>query len=74
MHPSLPMEVLERVIDYCSGIPYTLCNLTLTCRQLLPRSRYHLFASIMIKGADLERLYSFCDVLNAQPKLRLFIR
>ena len=74
MHPLLPVEILEKVVDYCSGIPYTLCNLSLTCRQLLPRTRYHLFASIMIKGADLQRLYSFCDALNAHPKLGSLIR
>ena len=74
MHPSLPMEILERVVDYCSGIPYTLCNLSLTCRQLLPRTRYHLFASIMIKGADLQRLYLFYDALNVHPKLGSLIR
>lgn len=71
---TLPPEVIERVIDCCHNNSFTLRQLTLTCRLLLPRSRHHLFAFIRIEGADLETLYLFYDALAAQPWLRLLIR
>ncbi|TBU41870.1 hypothetical protein BD309DRAFT_231265 [Dichomitus squalens] len=64
---SIPVEVEEAVIDQCVDDANTLCRCALTCRDWLPRSRFHLFSAVCISTPD--RLWSFCDVLDSLPEL-----
>ena len=68
---SFPTEVEEAVIDQCADDVGTLRHCALTCRRWLPRSRFHLFSAVCVSTPD--RLWSFCDVLDAHPELRCLI-
>ncbi|KAK7681767.1 hypothetical protein QCA50_015114 [Cerrena zonata] len=60
----LPIEVIERIIDFCSMRIYStktavelledprkvLMACALSCRALLPRSRYNLFRHVELSG------------------------
>lgn len=63
----LPMEVLEAVIDQASDNTASLRTLSLACAAFLPRSRYHLFSSIVIR--TVEQMQSSRDFLDAHPWL-----
>ena len=67
----LPWEVIEHVIEYSRGRPNTLCSLSLTCRQLLPRSRCAMISCVQLKCSD--RVLSFIEYLQANPTLRPFV-
>ena len=69
----LPWEVIERVIDHACNDVNLLCNLSLTCRQLRPRSfslivAYHIFLD------NRDRVSNFCDFLVENPELQPRIR
>lgn len=68
----LPWEVLERVIDHSRGRPNVLCNISLTCRQLRPRTRVVMFAQVRFKNRD--HLFAFVDFLHDNPHLKPVVR
>ena len=73
MPPILPVELLENIIDQLNNdfdnhAFAALLNLSLTCRKLLPRSRYHLLSNLFLKTR--KRLYSFCEFLDSNPRYR----
>ncbi|KAM5540189.1 hypothetical protein V8D89_006008 [Ganoderma adspersum] len=70
--PSLPWEVLERIIGHCGDPPKTLHNFSLTCRDLRPRALCLLVADVVFKGR--RPIFDFCDFLQANPHLRPFVR
>ena len=66
------IEVFETVIDEASDNSASLRSLSLTCREFLPRSRYHLFSCIVIQSV--EQMESSSDLLDACPWLPLLVR
>ena len=71
--PSLPWEVIERVIGHsAAGHPETVRGFSLTCRNLRPRS-----LCFMVDDADLQtrtQIFDFCDFLRAKPHLKPLVR
>ena len=63
----LPIEVSEAVIDEASDDTASLCDLSLTCAAFLPRSRFHLWGSIVVR--DVKRMVSSCDFFDEHPWL-----
>ena len=70
--PALPWEVIERVINHSADSIITLCNFTLTCRELRPRSTMVLLCRIEFKTRN--QILSLCAVLQAKPYLQPFLR
>ena len=70
--PALPIEVIENVIWHASDDPRTLRSLSLTCRQLRPRSFLLMVTRIDLKSRD--HVFSFCEHLRANPHLQLLVR
>ena len=66
-HMQLPIEIFEAVIDQARDNSASLRNLALTCATFLPRSRYHLFSSIIIQGMN--RMGSCGDFFDSHPWL-----
>ncbi|EIW56349.1 uncharacterized protein TRAVEDRAFT_72970 [Trametes versicolor FP-101664 SS1] len=72
--PRLPIEVCENVIDHCiSRVDAehhedvfesygALLAFSLTCRNLLPRSRRNLYAVVMFTGSD--QVDALCTTLT----------
>ena len=56
-----PVEIVEAVVDHSDTS--VLRQFALTCRDLIPRSRYHLFSGIQFQAAqqDVESLCRFLD-------------
>ena len=70
--PRLPWEVIERVIDHSRDHPSSLCSLSLTCCQLVPRSRcVMLEAGVDLKTRD--HIFALVDFLQDNPLLKPFI-
>ncbi|TBU52476.1 WD40-repeat-containing domain protein [Dichomitus squalens] len=69
--PAFPFDILENIIDLLHSDLTSLCALSLTCRILLPRSRYHRLRSISLKSQD--EIYSFGVFLARNPPLKQFI-
>ena len=71
--PRLPCEVIERIIGHSGDHPKTLCNFSLTCRQLRPRA-----LCLMVSNATLRqgrnRTFAFVDLLEAKPYLKPLVR
>ena len=72
MSPVLPWEVIERVIDQSCDDPSTLHNVSLTCRQLRPRSISHMFRHFDLKTRD--HVFSLCEYLLRKSHLRQLVR
>ncbi|TBU56211.1 hypothetical protein BD310DRAFT_634800 [Dichomitus squalens] len=70
--PVLPWEVIESVIDLCSGDKATLRAFALTCSQLHPRSLFILFTNVDIQSPN--QLIHFYDAVQAQPHLRPIVQ
>ena len=70
--PLLPWEVIERVIDHSAECTTTLCSFALSCHQLHPRSSFLLFSDVHLTSRN--RLFTFCDVLQARPDFRPLVR
>ena len=68
--PRLPWEVLERIIDHCSGHFNTLCCLSATCRQLRPRSQRVTFARVDLTQSKERGVFPFIAFLQANPDLQ----
>ncbi|TBU53493.1 hypothetical protein BD310DRAFT_829937 [Dichomitus squalens] len=66
--PALPWEVIEKVIDCCSGDTTTLCAFALTCSQLHPRSLFVLFTNVDLRS--MRQLMAFYHAVQAQPRLQ----
>ncbi|KAM5530353.1 hypothetical protein V8D89_015972, partial [Ganoderma adspersum] len=66
--PRLPWEVIERVIDNSVRRPNTLCSISLTCRQLRPRSHLAMFRRIQLESSD--HVFAFVAFLLANPQLK----
>ena len=69
---SLPWEVLERMIDLSGDHCNVLRGFSLTCQQLLPRSRWVLFSRLDFKNR--ERVFAFVDFLDDNPHLKAVVR
>ncbi|TBU52188.1 hypothetical protein BD310DRAFT_832768, partial [Dichomitus squalens] len=69
---ALPWEVIERVVDLCSGDKVALRAFALTCSQLQPRSLFVLFSNVDIQSA--KQLIQFYDAVQAQPHLQPVVR
>ncbi|TBU54157.1 hypothetical protein BD310DRAFT_103815 [Dichomitus squalens] len=70
--PLLPWEVIERIINYSSDDTRTLHHLSLTCRQLRPRSLCLMVADIYLSSR--RHVFTLCDFLQAHPHLRPLVR
>ncbi|KAH9831010.1 uncharacterized protein C8Q71DRAFT_317872 [Rhodofomes roseus] len=75
-HVTLPVEVLERVIDYVAsddhpGFP-TLCNCALLCRALYNRSRYLLLSTVRLRSV--QHTFSLARLLRGHGRLQDAIR
>ncbi|EJF60611.1 hypothetical protein DICSQDRAFT_62682 [Dichomitus squalens LYAD-421 SS1] len=68
MRCSLPMEIIEHVVDMLHLDVRVLRILSLTCRDLLPRSRFHLFYSIKFVPI-LREVDALCSFLDGSPEL-----
>ena len=69
--PRLPWEVLERIISYCGDVLDTLCSLSLTCRQLRPRSQGVIFARVDLTRSKDRRVFLFVAFLEASANPNL---
>ena len=70
--PLLPWEVIEKVIDHSRDNPNSLRSFSLTCRELLPRSRCLMLAGgVHLKSRD--HAFALVDFLQANPHLKSFI-
>ena len=69
---TLPVEVVERIIDLSSNDPRTLSTFSLSCHTFLPRSRRHLFVSIRIRS--FEQIRSASAFLDKRPWLPPLVR
>lgn len=59
---TLPMEIIEEVIDQANDDPASLRSLSLLCKSLLTRARLHLFTGIVIRDAEhMESSHKFLD-------------
>ena len=63
--PTLPTEVIEEVIDRASDDSDSLRNLSLLCKELLTRARFHLFTGIVIR--NVEQMESSREFLDSHP-------
>lgn len=68
---AFPLDILEHIIDMLHSDPASLCVLSLTCRILLPRSRYHRLRSISFKFQH--EIHSFNEILKQRPRLKRLI-
>ena len=69
---SLPIEVLEVIVDQASDNTVSLRHLSLKCIALLPRPRYHLFNVLVIR--TVQRLEASRDFLAECPWLAPLVR
>ncbi|KAI1785763.1 hypothetical protein LXA43DRAFT_953360 [Ganoderma leucocontextum] len=70
--PRLPWEVIENVIGHSGDRPNLLASFSLTCRQLLPRSRCIMFTRVTLKSRD--QVFAFVDFLEDNPHLKPFVQ
>ena len=70
--PKLPLDVQETIIDESAHNVFTLRHCALTCRDWLPRSRFHLLSAVCISTQ--EDIYSFCNFLDTHPNYRALVR
>ena len=64
--PPLPVELTDRIIDFCHDDKRTLSNCTLTHSSWLAASRFHLFDTITTVGvdSDTDRVNQLASVVN----------
>ncbi|KAI1784175.1 hypothetical protein LXA43DRAFT_244707 [Ganoderma leucocontextum] len=70
--PTLPTEVVEEVIDQASDNSASLRQLSLLCKSLLTRSRFHLFTRIVIR--DAQQMESSREFLDSHPWVRPLVQ
>ena len=71
-YPRIPLEVIERVIGHSHNDPKLLHSFSLTCSQLLPRSRC-LMLSAGVKLTSRDHAFALVDFLQNNPHLKPFI-
>ena len=64
--PRLPVELTDRIIDFCHDDKKTLSNCTLTHPSWLPASRFHLFHTITLFGGQ-DRATQFEFIIPGRP-------
>ncbi|PIL30099.1 transporter [Ganoderma sinense ZZ0214-1] len=62
---TLPIEILEAIIDQTSDHAESLRRLSLTCKDFLPRARYHLFSTICIR--NLQQMEASREFFDSHP-------
>ena len=67
VHPVLPVDIFEEVINQAGDDTASLRHLSLTCSAFLPRARYHLFTSIVIRTE--QQLGNSGEFLDSRPWL-----
>ncbi|TBU25001.1 quinon protein alcohol dehydrogenase-like superfamily [Dichomitus squalens] len=72
--PRLPWEVIERIVSHSGDHRTTLHSLSLTCKQLRPRSLCLMFAEVRFEFRDTADVLAFRDFLDAYPHLRPLVR
>ena len=70
--PSLPWEVIERVINHSANSAKTLKSFTLTCSDLHPRSTMLLLCHAKVNNR--RHLFGLCAFLETKPRLLPCIR
>lgn len=65
-HPSVPPEIVDRIIDFRHHDRRTLAQCSLVCTKWLPAARFHLFRSIFIKRQ--KRLEELSTFIRAKPQ------
>ena len=65
--------MIERIIEHASDDLDLLCNCSLTCRQLYPRSSALIISQFIFVHSK-DRMSAFCDFLQEKPKLQSFIQ
>ena len=70
--PSLPWDVIERVVDLSAKNTQALKNLTLTCRDLRPRSTFLLLACVTLKTRN--QLLNLFTLLQTKARIQPFVR
>ncbi|PIL25493.1 hypothetical protein GSI_13383 [Ganoderma sinense ZZ0214-1] len=77
--PALPVEVIERVVDFLHDDIHTLAVCSLICRALLPTTRKHIWSSVHIpvlhdRRPKTRRLAGFLALLDSNPDLPPYVR
>ena len=72
--PSLPWEVIERVIGHSADSTEALYSFTLTCSDLRPRSTILLLGCVTGGLKNRDQLLALCAFLQAEPHLRPCVR
>ena len=70
--PELPTEMIEKVIDQASNDAASLRQLSLLCKFLLTRARFHLFSAIVIQ--TVEQMDSSREFLDLHPWVPPLVR
>ncbi|PIL23050.1 hypothetical protein GSI_14357 [Ganoderma sinense ZZ0214-1] len=70
--PKFPTEVIEEVINQASDNFDSLRNLSLLCKELLTRARFHLFTGIVIR--NVEQMESSREFLDSHPWVPPLVR
>jgi hypothetical protein len=81
-HPSLSLEVVERIIDIAAEHDIDLSSIkacALASHSFLPRCRYHIFASVTLNARVARRALSptsddFNHLLSNSPHLAVYVR
>lgn len=73
----LPTELCERIINFVAAMEdrarvQTLCSCALTCRSWLPRSRFHLFRTVVLRSNS--QLASLARTLKDSPLICKSVR
>ncbi|KAH8101216.1 hypothetical protein BXZ70DRAFT_117060 [Cristinia sonorae] len=75
--PRLPLESFERIISFIANDCWLECNpepllfCALTCRDWLPRSRFHLYRSVLLKNE--KQFARFLATIRSTRLLGLFV-
>ncbi|KAI1782214.1 hypothetical protein LXA43DRAFT_1104514 [Ganoderma leucocontextum] len=77
--PTLPVEVIERVVDFLHDDTHALVACSLTCRGLLPAARKHIWYAVHIpvtgdRKPKTRHLAGFLTLLVANPNLHPYVR
>ena len=61
----LPIETYEAVIDHARDDTASLQDLSLVCHAFLPRARYHLFSTVVLRNA--QRVEDYAEFIDSHP-------
>lgn len=75
-HQTIPLELIEVIIDNLANDIPTLKACSITCRAFLTRSRVYLFSSINLTSTFYRpnTTSMFHEMLNSCPEIALFVR